>query len=296
MVSFFQHTLEAPARLTGVGVHGGRTTTLTLTPAPADSGITFLRTDLPHDEGLIRATAESVCDTRLGTVIANAAGARVSTIEHLVAALAAVGVDNLLVKVDGAEAPILDGSSASFLAAIDAVGLRRQTTPRRYIEILETIEVKDQDKRASLRPAARFEVAVEIDFEAPAIGRQGLELVVDEASFRAELAHACTFGFLSEVEQLRAAGLGRGASLANTVVVDGERVLNPELLRGPDDFVRHKALDAIGDLYLAGAPILGRYEALRPGHALNNLLVRALIASPQAWRFVTRSPELAVAG
>jgi UDP-3-O-[3-hydroxymyristoyl] N-acetylglucosamine deacetylase len=296
LVSFFQHTLDSPAQLTGVGVHTGREITLTLRPAPADSGVTFVRSDAPQGDGIIRATAETVCDTRLGTVIANAAGAQVSTIEHLMAALAAVGVDNVLVEVDGPEAPIMDGSSAPFLEAIDAARLHRQTTPRRHIEMLETIEVSGPGKRASLGPASHFEMSLEIIFDAPAIGRQTLDLVVDEASFRAELAHARTFGFLNEVDQLRAAGLGRGASLANTVVVDGERVLNPELLRGSDDFVRHKALDAIGDLYLLGAPILGRYEALRPGHALNNQLVRALIASPRSWRFVTRSPELAAAG
>jgi len=294
--SFFQHTLDRAARLSGVGLHSGRDTALTLQPAPADSGIAFARSDLSAGDRFIRVSGEAVCDTRLGTVIANACGAQVSTIEHLMAALAATGVDNLVIEVDGPEAPIMDGSATSFLEAIDAAGLRRQAAPRRHIEILETVEVAGQDNWARLIPASQFEVSLEIVFEAPAIGRQALDLVVDEASFRTELAHARTFGFLGDVDQLRAAGLGRGASLANTVVVDGERVLNPEALRGPDDFVRHKALDAVGDLYLLGAPIVGRYEALRPGHALNNRLVRELLASPQAWRFVTRSPELAAAG
>jgi UDP-3-O-[3-hydroxymyristoyl] N-acetylglucosamine deacetylase len=296
LISFFQHTLERSARLAGVGIHSGRETTLTLHPAPADSGIAFVRSDLSAGEGFIRATGEAVCDTRLGTVIANASGAQVSTIEHLMAALAAAGVDNAVIEVDGPEAPIMDGSAATFLAAIDDAGLRLQSAPRRHIEILEQIEVAGEGNWARLVPAAQFEVAVEIIFDALAIGHQTLDLVLDEATFRSDLAHARTFGFLSEVDQLRAAGLGRGASLANTVVVDGERVLNPEAQRGPDDFVRHKALDAIGDLYLLGAPILGRYEALKPGHALNNRLVRELTASPQAWRVVTRSLELAAAG
>ena len=295
MLSYFQHTVARAARLTGVGVHSGCETTVVIRPAPADAGIAFVRTDFAEASGYIRATGEAVCETRLGTVVGNAAGAQVSTVEHLMAAMAAVGLDNAVVEVDGPEIPVMDGSAVGFLEAIDLAGLRRLDAPRRHIEILETVEVGDGAKRASLAPAERFELALEIVFDSPAIGRQTLDLTVDEAVFRAELAGARTFGFLSEVDQLRAAGLARGASLDNTIVVDGERILNPEALRAPDDFVRHKALDALGDLALLGAPIIGRYEALRPGHALNNELVRALIARPRAWRFVTQSLELAEA-
>jgi UDP-3-O-[3-hydroxymyristoyl] N-acetylglucosamine deacetylase len=295
VLSYFQHTVARAARLTGVGVHSGRETTVAICPAPADAGIAFVRTDFAEASGYIRAAGEAVCETRLGTVVGNAAGAQVSTIEHLMAAMAAVGLDNAIVEVDGPEIPVMDGSALAFLQAIDHAGLRRQDAPRRHIEILERVEVGGGAKRASLAPAERFEMALEIVFDAPAIGRQALDLAIDETVFRAELAGARTFGFLSEVDQLRAAGLARGASLDNTVVVDGDRVLNPQALRAPDDFVRHKALDALGDLALLGAPIIGRYEALRPGHALNNELVRALIARPRAWRFVTRTPELAEA-
>lgn len=295
MFSYFQHTLASPLRLSGAGIHSGQDVNLTLKPAPADAGIVFLRTDLEDGPHAIAAVGEAVCDTRLGTVIGAEAGATVSTIEHLMAVFCGLGVDNALIEIDGPEAPILDGSAALILGAIDAVGLRRQDAPRRHILILAPVEVTGPGKRAALVPADAFEMAVEIAFDTPAIGRQSLELALDEAAFRAELADARTFGFLSEVEQLRAAGLGRGASLENTIVIDDDRVINPGGLSRPDEFVRHKALDALGDLYLLGAPIIGRYEASCSGHALNNALVRALIARPEAWRFVTHAPELAQA-
>jgi UDP-3-O-[3-hydroxymyristoyl] N-acetylglucosamine deacetylase len=203
------------------------------------------------------------------------------------AAFAGLGIDNARVELDGPEMPILDGSAADFVEAIDVAGLAELDAPRRSIEILEPVAVEGPGKRAALVPADRFELAVEIIFDAPAIGRQQLELAVDPASFRGEIAPARTFGFIAEVEQLRAMGLGRGASLENTIVVDGERVLNPEIMRRPDDFVRHKALDALGDLALAGHSIRGRYEGSCSGHALNNALVRALMARPEAWRMVT---------
>jgi UDP-3-O-[3-hydroxymyristoyl] N-acetylglucosamine deacetylase len=180
--------------------------------------------------------------------------------------------------------PILDGAAAAFVGAIEAVGLVEQPAGREVIELLETVEVTAPGKRAALSPSRRFEIDVEIVFDAPAIGRQRLALVMDPCVFRREIAAARTFGFIAEVEQLRAAGLGRGASLENTIVVDGSRVLNPEALARPDDFVRHKALDAIGDMALAGRPIVGRYEASCSGHALNNALMRTLLGRPSAWR------------
>jgi len=268
---------------------------MTVRPAPADSGVVFVRTDLAVGAGVIPATGDSVCETRLGTTIGNRDGASVSTIEHLMAVLAGLGIDNALVEIDAAEAPIMEGAADEILAAIDGVGLRRQDLPRRHIEILEPVEVVERGKRVALVPADQFEMSVEILFEDALIGHQRLELAIDEATFRDELAGARTFGFLAEVEQLRAAGLGRGASLDNTVVVDGGEVLNPGGLRRPDEFVRHKALDALGDLYLLGAPIVGRYEGRCGGHAMNNALVRALLARPEAWRYVTRTPELAEA-
>lgn len=290
MSPILQHTLAASVSLHGVGVHTGQTVTLTLSPAPVNAGIAFLRTDVQGRDGRVLARADRVCDTRLGTTVGNPAGVTVSTVEHLMAALHALGVDNALITLDGPEAPIMDGSSRAFVAAIDAAGRRPQQARRRYIQILEPVAVEDGDKRAALVPADAFEMAVEIRFDDPAVGRQRFDCAIDETGFRDVLAPCRTFGFRKDVDALAAAGLARGGSLDNVVVIDDGVVLNPEGLRHPDEFVRHKAVDAIGDLYLLGAPIIGRFEGLRAGHALNNALVRAVLATPDAWRY-TSAPE-----
>ncbi|MEO8115762.1 MAG: UDP-3-O-acyl-N-acetylglucosamine deacetylase [Phenylobacterium sp.] len=291
----FQHTLRSPALFAGVGVHTGAYTRVAVRPAPVDAGVVFVRTDILDRDNRVPATGEAVCRTQLGTVIANPAGVTVSTIEHLMAALVMLGIDNAVVELDGPEMPIMDGSSQPFIQVLDRAGKRGQDAPRRFIEILTTVEVVDGDKRAALKPADRFEVAFEISFPTAVIGRQAIDLAMDESAFRRELADCRTFGFLHEVEALRAMGLARGGSLENVVVIEGDRVLNPEGLRRPDEFVRHKALDAIGDLYVLGAPILGRFEGELAGHAINNLLVRALLARPEAWRIQTYVEELAEA-
>ena len=288
----FQHTVRAPALFAGVGVHTGAYTRVNVRPAAAGAGIVFVRTDVRDRDNLIPATGEAVCKTQLGTVIGNACGVTVSTIEHLMAAFAMLGVDNALVEVDGPEMPIMDGSSLPFVRILDRAGLRPQEVARSFIEILDTVEVVDGDKRAALKPADGFEVAFEIEFDTAAIGRQAVDLAMDEQAFREELADCRTFGFLREVEALRAMGLARGGSMDNCVVIDGDRVLNPEGLRRPDEFVRHKALDAIGDLYVLGGPILGRFEGVLAGHSLNNALVRALLARPDAWRVRTLVEDL----
>jgi UDP-3-O-[3-hydroxymyristoyl] N-acetylglucosamine deacetylase len=203
------------------------------------------------------------------------------------AAFAALGVDNAMVELDGPEVPIMDGSAGPFVDIIDRAGLRRQEAARSYIEILETIEVTDHDKRAALSPADQFEMAFEVAFDSKAIGRQKVDVVLDEAAFRAEFADCRTFGFAEEVDALRAAGLARGGSLDNVVVIEGDEILNPEGLRRPLEMVRHKAIDALGDLYLLGAPLLGRFEGVYSGHGVNNALVRALLANPAAWRLTT---------
>jgi UDP-3-O-[3-hydroxymyristoyl] N-acetylglucosamine deacetylase len=264
-------------------------------PAAADTGIVFVRTDVADRDNRIPVSGESVCKTQLGTVIGNDAGVTVSTIEHLMAALVMLGIDNAIVELDGPEMPIMDGSALPFVQVLERAGKRGQDAPRRFIEILETVEVVDGDKRAALKPADGFEVAFEIRFPTAVIGRQYVDLPMDERAFRAELADCRTFGFLHEVEALRAMGLARGGSMDNAVVIEGDRVLNPEGLRRPDEFVRHKALDAIGDLYVLGAPILGRFEGELAGHAMNNQLVRALLARPDAWRVRTLVEELAEA-
>ncbi|HWQ86523.1 UDP-3-O-acyl-N-acetylglucosamine deacetylase [Brevundimonas sp.] len=291
-----QRTTVAPAIIAGVGVHTGDRVRLAVRPAPVGAGIVFVRTDIKDRDNRIPVSGEAVVDARLNTMIENAAGVRLSTIEHLMAAFAALGISNAVVEVDGPELPILDGSALQFVQLLDRAGFRRQEAPVRYIEILEPIRVQDGDKTAALLPCDRYEMRFEIDFDTPVIGNQVVDFVVDEETFRNEIMAARTFGFAHEVEALRRAGLARGGSLENAVVIDGDQILNPGGLRMEREFVKHKALDAIGDLYVLGAPLLGRYEGVKAGHAINNLLVRELLANPQAWREVTRVPELAMAG
>jgi UDP-3-O-[3-hydroxymyristoyl] N-acetylglucosamine deacetylase len=290
---YAQHTLAAPVSFQGVGLHTGQTISVTLLPAAVNTGIRFVRIDVEGPDPVVPARGEAVCQTRLGTVIGNGDGVTVSTVEHLMACLCGLEIDNLTIELDGPEVPIMDGSCEPFLAILDRAGRRPQQARRRYIEILDRIEVTEAGKSAALCPADAFEVAFEILFDTSAIGRQRVDLVVDETSFREDLAASRTFGFLCEVESLRAAGLARGGSLDTVVVIEGDTVLNPGGLRRGDEFVRHKALDAIGDLYLLGAPLLGRYEGLYAGHGLNNALVRALLDRPDAWRFAAPHEALA---
>jgi len=293
--AYFQHTVAGPVIFAGVGLHTGSHVRVVVRPAAVDAGIVFVRTDVHDRDNRVAVKPDAVCQTQLGTVINNAADVRVSTIEHLMAALAALAIDNCVVELDGPEVPIMDGSSEPFVQILDRAGRRKQEAARRYIEILKTVTVEDGDKLASLSPSDRFEVAFEIVFDSKAIGRQRVDLAVDEESFRAELSDCRTFGFVRDVEALRAIGLARGGTMENAVVIDGDRVLNPEGLRRPDEFVRHKALDAVGDLYVLGAPIIGRFEGVLAGHGLNNAVVRALMANPAAWRVRAHSVELAQA-
>jgi UDP-3-O-[3-hydroxymyristoyl] N-acetylglucosamine deacetylase len=292
-----QHTLGGAAVFAGVGVHSGRHVRVALRPAPVDSGVVFVRSDLPGPDNRIRVSPDAVVRTQLNTDIGAGPEVTVSTVEHLLAAFAALSVDNAVVELDGPELPIMDGSAAPFVKLIDQAGRRTQDRPRRYIEILSSVEATAGDKRAALAPCSTarpgLEVEFEIAFASRAIGSQRIALKVDEASFRHQLAAARTFGFVQEVEALRARGLAQAGGLQNAIVVDGDRVLNPEGLRFPDEFVRHKALDAVGDLYVLGAPVLGRFEARFAGHALNNALVRAVVANPRAWRVRTFAADLA---
>ena len=293
-----QHTLAASVGCEGVGLHSGSPVRLTLRPAPADTGVVFVRTDVAGRDGRIPVTPRAVVETRLHTEIANAQGVRVLTIEHLMAAFAGLGVDNVVVELDGPELPIMDGSAEPFVELIDLAGLCAQGAPRRVIEIVRPIVVADGDKRAALLPAlpgalAGLHLDVEIDFASAVIGRQRLSTPLTAQSFRRDLAPARTFGFAQDGEALQAGGLARGGGLQNAVVVDGGRVLNPHGLRFADEFVRHKALDLVGDLYVLGLPISGRVEAVRPGHALNNALARALATHPAAWRVTGGAMEFA---
>lgn len=257
---------------------------MTLRPAAVDTGISFLRTDVPSGTGLVPARWDAVVDTRMCTMIGNDHGVTVGTIEHLMAALRGCGVDNALIELDGPEVPVMDGSSAPFAFLIDCAGLERQPARRSVIRILDTVRVEDGPAWAILTPDSSASLTFEIDFQSRAIGRQSRVMRLTEDGFVTELARARTFGFVQDVERLRAAGLARGASMENAVVIDGDTVLNPEGLRYSDEFVRHKMLDAVGDLYLAGHPIIGRYHGCRAGHAVTNRLLHALFAQPDAWR------------
>ena len=291
-----ERTIVAPAIIAGVGVHTGQRVRLAIRPAAPGTGIVFVRTDITDRDNRIPVSGDAVIDARLNTMIENAAGVRLSTIEHLMAAFCALGISNVVVECDGPELPILDGSALQFVQLLDRAGFRRQATPVRYIEILEPIVVTDGDKHAALLPCDRYEMRFEIDFDTAVIGNQVVDFVVDEETFRSDIMAARTFGFAHEVEALRKPGLARGGSLENAVVIDGDEILNPGGLRMEREFVKHKALDAIGDLYVLGAPLLGRYEGYKAGHAVNNLLVRALLANPQSWRETVRVPELAQVG
>lgn len=282
-----QHTLKTSIGCVGVGLHGGQRIEMTLHPAPAGTGIIFRRTDLGVD---IPARYDLVSETRLCTRLSHPAKpeATVATVEHLMAALAGCGIDNVVIALDGGEIPVLDGSSAPFVFLIECAGRRMQDEPRQAIEVLRTIRVESGAAFAELRPGgATLDMALSIDFPASAIGRQALSLSLTPQGFRSALSNARTFVMLHEIEALQAAGLAQGGSLENAVVVDDGRVLNPGGLRAPDEFVRHKMLDAVGDLALAGAPLHARFVAHRGGHALNNLLLRALFADRSAWRTVS---------
>lgn len=248
----------------------------------------FVRSDVRGVDNVIRAHADHVSDTRNCTTIRNAYGVELATIEHLMSACAGLGVDNLIVEVDGPELPILDGSSAQFVAVLLNAGLKAQHAPQRVLRILEPVEVRMGAKSAALLPSNGFdglELDVTIRFADAAIGVQRRHVELSPKSFLSDIADARTFGFMSDVDAMRAAGLGRGASMENTLVVDAGRVVNPEGLRFEDEFVRHKMLDAIGDLAMVGAPICGRFVADQPGHALNARMVRALLDTPEAWRW-----------
>lgn len=282
----YRQTLAAPAVCAGIGLHTGERVRMVLQPASAGSGIRFVRSDITDRDNIIAARADAVSEVRLGTTIENAAGVTVATVEHLMAALAGLGVDDAVIEVDGAEIPVMDGSSAPFVKLIEQVGLRSQSVPRRAIQVLRPVWIEDDERRAGFLPAVKSMIEVEIAFEHASVGRQACVFDITPEIFSTDIASARTFGFRKDYDALLAAGLARGGSMDNAVVLDETGVANPEGLRFKDEFVRHKALDALGDLYLAGAPIIGCYSARRPGHAINNAAVRALLDDTTAWKWV----------
>jgi UDP-3-O-[3-hydroxymyristoyl] N-acetylglucosamine deacetylase len=290
LASSRQHTLKTAIGCTGVALHSGASVSMSLLPAPPDTGIVFRRTDLGVD---IPARFSLVTETRLCTQLTHPDDGQVHvrTVEHVMAALSGLRVDNAIVAVDGPELPVLDGSAAPVVFLIDCAGRVAQDAPRRAIQVLKPVRVEHNGASAELRPAGSgLDLALSIDFPAEAIGRQALTMGLSEADFRGTLAGARTFTMVQEIEAMQLAGLARGGSLKNAVVVDGAKVLNPEGLRAPDEFVRHKLLDAVGDLALAGARLQGRFLAHRTGHALNNRLLRELFADASAWRAVSLEP------
>lgn len=291
-----QRTLKNTIRCSGIGLHSGQRVTMTLHPAPADSGVVFRRSDLAGAE--VAARFDRAVDLVMCTNLANESGVRVGTVEHLMAALAGCGIDNVLVELDGPEVPVMDGSSAPFVFLIECADSVEQTAPRRYIEILKRVEVRDGNRLAALEPYDGFAVSFGIDFDNPVVGTQHCAFDLVDGVFKAELSRARTFGFEDEVEKLRSLGLALGGSLDNAVVIGDDRVLNEGGLRFTDEFVRHKALDSIGDLYLVGGPLLGRFHGERSGHAMNNRLLRSLFADGSAWRYrlLATDAEAATAG
>ncbi|MDT8854156.1 UDP-3-O-acyl-N-acetylglucosamine deacetylase [Paracoccaceae bacterium Fryx2] len=281
-----QSTLKSAASFTGHGLHSGAAVRMVVRPASADYGIWFRRTDIRRGDAMIPARWNAVVASKLCTLVANPSGASVSTIEHLMAALAGCGIHNALIEIDGPEVPILDGSAVPFVQGFLARGVQEQDTPVRAIRILVPVEVRDGEAVARLDPSDMLEIDFRIDFADAAIGRQEKSLSLANGAFVRELCDSRTFCRQQDVDAMRANGLALGGTLENAVVFEGDRVLSPGGLRYADEPVRHKMLDALGDLALAGAPILGRYTGIRAGHALTNRLLRALFARPDAYRMV----------
>jgi len=275
-----QRTLASAVTCRGIGLHGGERITMTLRPAAAGVGIVFRRVDAGAE---IPALWTNTVNATLCTMLSNGEGIEIKTVEHLMAALAGCGVDNAIVELDGPEVPAMDGSAAPFVALIDRVGTIIQDLPRRAIKVLKPIEIRNHSASAALLPDHGFSMSFEIEFENPLIRAQEMTVTVEPETFRAELSRARSFGMLEDVERLRAAGLVQGGSLENAIVISGDRVLNAGGLRYADEFVRHKLLDAFGDLYLAGGPIIGHFRGSRSGHAHTRQLLAALFADPDAW-------------
>jgi UDP-3-O-[3-hydroxymyristoyl] N-acetylglucosamine deacetylase len=282
-----QRTLQESIKSTGVGLHSGNKVMMMLSPAPADTGIVFRRTDLSPVQD-IPARADWVDETSLSTNLGSGE-ARVATVEHLLSAFCGLGVDNAYIDIDSPEVPIMDGSAGPFIYLLQTAGIREQTAAKKFIRVTEDITVRDGDKTATLKPYDGFRVTFAIDFDHPVFREQAGYAAMDLSAeaFVREISRARTFGFVHEFEYMRSRGLAKGGSVDNAIVIDEYRVLNDGGLRYDDEFVKHKMLDAIGDLYLAGHQILGEYEGIKSGHALNNQLVRALLKSPERWEWAT---------
>ncbi|MCB1580682.1 MAG: UDP-3-O-acyl-N-acetylglucosamine deacetylase [Rhodospirillales bacterium] len=288
-----QNTLQKQVSLKGIGLHSGADITLNISPAEVDTGIVFVRSDITDKNNIIPARWDHVVDTQLCTVIGNKDGASVATIEHLMSALRGCNIDNVRIELDGAEVPVMDGSAMPFVQLIERAGIAVQDAPRRVLRVLKEVSVEKDGKQVSLCPSEGAVFGGEIEFDHPEIGQQHFETRLLNGNFKHDIATARTFGFLHEVEWMRSQGLALGGSLDNAIVLDQGHVMNPEGLRFNDEFIRHKLLDAIGDLYLAGAPIMGAYDGYKAGHEMNNLILHALFADEEAYEWVNEMPPQA---
>ncbi len=286
-----QHTIRVEFSLEGVGVHSGQNAKITIKPAPVNSGIVFVRTDVVGRENDILARWDNVVDTRMCTVIGNKENVTVSTVEHIMSAFSVVGLDNAVVEIDGPEMPIMDGSSYQFVKALTKSGLVTQKKNRKAIKILKNIICSEDGKEVSLSPASKSNFSVEIEFDSKAIGYQKFEYGTDIENYMDEIAPARTFGFMHEVEYLKSIGLAKGGSLDNAIVINGDDVINPEGLQFNDEFARHKLLDAIGDVYMAGMPVVGKYHGFKPSHAMNNNLLKMMFSDPGSYEIIELNQE-----
>jgi UDP-3-O-[3-hydroxymyristoyl] N-acetylglucosamine deacetylase len=290
-----QRTLKSLTKAVGVGLHSGQRVELTLRPAPPDTGIVFRRVDLPQAVDIV-VSAEAVTDTRLASTISSGS-AKVHTVEHLMSACAGLGLDNLIIDITADEVPILDGSASSFVFLLQSAGIALQAAPKRFVRVIQPVEVREGEganvKWARLDPYEGYKLSFEIDFDHPAVDSTGQRVAFDlgSGSYSRDIARARTFGFTKDVEAMRTNGLALGGGLDNAIVMDDYKVLNTDGLRYNDEFVKHKILDAMGDLYLLGKPLLAAYSAFRSGHAMNNKLLRALLAHPEAYEGVTFEDE-----
>lgn len=295
MTRIYQQTLQNDVSCKGIGLHSGTDVRMTLAPAPVNSGIRFIRSDIPGEyDPVVYADYRHVSNTNLGTTLTNGDGTMICTVEHLMAALWGCGVDNAVVRLDGPEVPIMDGSAEPFVFLIECAGVQKQSEPRTVYQVLKRVEVQDEGKHIAVMPSHNFSVSLEIAFDDSVVSTQRGEFDASATSFRTDFCRARTFGFERDVSRLKELGLAKGGSLNNAVVVGNQGVLNEDGLRYQNEFVRHKILDCIGDLYLAGAELLGRVEATRSGHKLNHLLLQTLFADQDAWKEVRLNAPVAV--
>jgi UDP-3-O-[3-hydroxymyristoyl] N-acetylglucosamine deacetylase len=286
MISTSQRTINSKVSCNGIGLHSGANVSMSLFPAPTDTGIIFRRTDIAAANGVVLANYKNVVDTNLGTTICNEYKTKISTIEHLMAAIWGSGIDNLIIEINGAEIPIMDGSSEPFVFLIECAGINIQDKPRRIIEIMKPISVVDKDKFINLEPAREFVVDLNIDFNHSQIQKQKYDFHSTFSSFKNDLSRARTFGFQKEIDMLHSMGLAKGGSLKNAIVIGEEGIVNKEGLRYENELVRHKTLDFIGDIYLAGHYIIGHFSASKCGHGINNKMLHQLFSDQSAWRII----------